>query len=586
MTLLSNLFEPPSKTTTIGRPTEHTELLTTTTNHPHPPPHRMMMMIRHDSEFSIDSNYDAPSSSSKEEDEKDGRECTFRLNPWQGAVLLTAECLGTGLLALPGNISTLGSAFGFFFLLLQLPVSLYAGTIFHWTATLVEQQQDWENRLYQEALQQGKIRKPVATKEFSTSTTVQPPHDDANSTDYREINQNTVSSILSLLSQPQKPPPSHDEENDDDDEWIDIRPVTAVSGEKLHHDTATHDYIGFTQALFDNKKATRIVRIIYYLNIFLVLGNYVLVMSHSLQAVFVQLCLPAAGLYACLCMWGVSQLRTMARLGRTASGLSLLALLVVVVQCLWAIHNRAPMHGMDVTNTTTVDFASTSNRTSTNTATWLRKFSALGSIGFAVGSQKLFLNIRHELAHRPRAPQSLALSLSIFGTFYVVLVLMAGPDPPAFLLDAIPVGTLSKRIAGLLLYAHIVVSYAINSQALCSSLDRAYWRLVERSPTIRWMIWTTLLSVLAYTVANAIPFFSDLVSFIGAITSVPLTLLFPALFWRKINGWALFGLTLDWSCALTYFSLVFMITATAGSVYSIQKDWSHHGAPFSCQLLS
>jgi amino acid permease len=553
MTSLLHIFEPPSdhptnnasKNRTIVK-NEQTQLLPTnlTSN----------VLIRHDSEFSIDSNYS-----------QGNDDASHLLNVAQGAILLTAECLGTGLLALPGNIATLGSLLGFFFLLLQLPINLYAGTILHWTALDVEKQHELENRWYQESLQQGKIAKTSFVEKSPKSDDISRPQPKvSDDIDYQEINQNTANSIMSLLSQQQQ----------NDPEWINIRPLTAFTGEKLHHDTATHDFIGFTQALFDHKTATKIVRVIYYTNIFLVLGNYVLVMSHALQAVFVQLCLPMAGVCACLCMLGVSQLRTMARLGRTASLLSLFALLVVVAQCLYAIHDP-PSSWLHPD----VSIPATSTVTS-----WLRKFSALGSIGFAVGSQKLFLNIRHELVDRQRAPQSLALSLSSFGTFYVILVLLAGPNPPAFLLDAIPVGTLSKRIAGLLLYAHIVVSYAINSQALCSSLDRAYWRLLEQSPTIRWMMWTVLIAVLSYTVANAIPFFSDLVSFIGAITSVPLTLLLPAVFWRKRNGLAPFGLSFDWSCALTYFSLVFMITATAGSVYSIQQDWSKHGAPFSCQL--
>ncbi|GAX11286.1 hypothetical protein FisN_7Lh392 [Fistulifera solaris] len=464
MTSLLDIFEPPKDHHPTKNASNHPSNVTTNEQTQLLPTNLTSnVLIRHDSEFSIDSNY-SPGNN----------DASRLLNVGQGALLLTAECLGTGLLALPGNIATLGNFWGFFFLVMQLPINLYAGTILHWTALDVEQQHELENRWYQESLQQGKIAKTACLEKNTQSEVIQSKI--ADDTDYREINQNTANSILSLLSQQQQ---------QSDPEWVDLLPLTACTGEKLHHDTATHDFIGFTQALFDHKRATRMVRIIYYSNIFLVLGNYVLVMSHALQAVFVRLCLPMAGLCACLCMLGVSQLRTMARLGRTASLLSLLALLVVVVQCIHAIHFSASskIH-------TDMSLPATSTVTS-----WLRKFSALGSIGFAVGSQKLFLNIRHELVDRQRAPQSLALSLS-----------------------------------------------------------------------------------------NAIPFFSDLVSFIGAITSVPLTLLLPAVFWRKRHGLALFRLSLDWSCALTYFSLVFMITATAGSVYSIQQDWSKHGAPFSCQL--
>jgi amino acid permease len=203
---------------------------------------------------------------------------------------------------------------------------------------------------------------------------------------------------------------------------------------------------------------------------------------------------------------------------------------------------------------------------------------------------QLFLNIRHELGDRKAAPRSLAMSLTAFGTFYVIIVFAAGPRPPAFLFDAIPAG-LNRRIAGLLLWAHVVVSYAINSQAICSSMDRliGYRRGTStNSATLtssqRWLILTCLMAAAAYTVANAIPFFQDLVALIGALTSVPLTLLLPAVFWRKFMAVPIWKPTLDSLCSysLLVFAVVFMVAATVGSVYSIQQDWSTHGPPFSC----
>jgi hypothetical protein len=46
--------------------------------------------------------------------------------------------------------------------------------------------------------------------------------------------------------------------------------------------------------------------------------------------------------------------------------------------------------------------------------------------GFAVASQKLLLNIRHEMKHREESPRSLGIALSLFGTFYVAICLLAG----------------------------------------------------------------------------------------------------------------------------------------------------------------
>ena len=115
----------------------------------------------------------------------------------------------------------------------------------------------------------------------------------------------------------------------------------ATSTTATHH---TFDFISITSHLFDNPMSsndsvshelrattsksnssmTRFVMIIYYTNIFLVLGNYILVMSHAVSAMFGDtVCLPIAGVIASVLMVGVSQLRTMSSLGRGVSVASL-----------------------------------------------------------------------------------------------------------------------------------------------------------------------------------------------------------------------------------------------------------------------
>ena len=55
-----------------------------------------------------------------------------------GAALIMADCLGTGILALPADIHVLGLGVGLAFLILNLPINLYAGTILSRSATWVE----------------------------------------------------------------------------------------------------------------------------------------------------------------------------------------------------------------------------------------------------------------------------------------------------------------------------------------------------------------------------------------------------------------------------------------------------------------
>ena len=506
------------------------------------------VLLRHDSDFSVASEYHDGSPND--------------LTVWQGATLLTAECLGTGLLALPGDIQVLGFWPGVLFLMINIPINLAAGTLLSASASFVEDRQKMEDRLFQAAL---------------NADTWDP--DDAEQ-DYRALNELTAESAFTVDTAAGNTVHTH-----------------------LHHDTATYDFIGMTTALFrNNKRVVRQVQGMYYANLFLVLGNYILVMSHAVVAASGErLCLPTAGLLASVGMFAVAQLRTMARLGRTASIVSLMALLVVVIQCLVAARSYHPPasdhpNHEDGTNATMLSNTTTQLTTSLSsnasffiaTTALLKKFSALGSIGFAVGSQKLLLNIRHELQDRKQAPRTLFYGLMAFGSVYILIILLAGPRPPSFLFDAIPPGSWNRRIAGILLWGHVMVSYAINSQAICASLERLVsprisW-LHSRAPTIRWLMLTGFLAVLAYTVANSIPFFDDLVALIGALTSVPLTLLLPALFWRKQGHYPLWTPTWDslpsWS--LLMYATLFMVTASVGSLWSIRQDWASHGAPFSC----
>jgi len=146
--------------------------------------------------------------------------------------------------------------------------------------------------------------------------------------------------------------------------------------------------------------------------------SYILVMSHAVAAMVGEdrICLPIAGVLASTLMFALCQIRTMANLGRGATIVSLSSLTIVVVQCLLA-HNNA-QQAKDES-----DYVPPPE-----SVTILRQLSSIASIGFAVGSQKLFLNIRHEMRHREESPKSLGVALTVFGSVYVAICLFAGPS--------------------------------------------------------------------------------------------------------------------------------------------------------------
>lgn len=70
----------------------------------------------------------------------------------------------------------------------------------------------------------------------------------------------------------------------------------------------------------------------------------------------------------------------------------------------------------------------------------------------------------------------------------------------------------------------------------------------------------------------------------GALTSIPLTLLLPGIFYRRVQMVPLCFPTLHskLSFSLVVFSFVFMIVGLLGAVGSIAVDWKHHEGPFAC----
>ena len=134
-------------------------------------------------------------------------------------------------------------------------------------------------------------------------------------------------------------------------------------------------------------------------------------------------------------MLGLTQLRTMARLGQTVSVLSLMAIVAVVLTCLYYLHVD-PQQPHQSTGSSSGESVSV-----------FRKLSALGSIGFAMGSQKLFLNIRHDLSRRDDGPTVLGASLvaMVLGVPCPSLLLSRTRSTRRSLFDAIPSGSLGPR---------------------------------------------------------------------------------------------------------------------------------------------
>jgi hypothetical protein len=171
----------------------------------------------------------------------------------QGAALLTADCLGTGLLALPQDVQVLGKVIGLGFLILNLPINLYAGTILSWAADHVDDKEtqldsvdiDTESTVVTTVDRDGLVR---VVEERTTYDSI-PSFD-------------TTNESSSRTDESAKTPPS------------DSTSEQGEHADHAHHDSATLDYIVLTHKLFPHAShAGQIVMMFYYTNIFLVLGE-------------------------------------------------------------------------------------------------------------------------------------------------------------------------------------------------------------------------------------------------------------------------------------------------------------------------
>ena len=340
------------------------------------------------------------------------------------------------------------------------------------------------------------------------------------------------------------------------------------------------DYASLAAELFGPAgRVTKATSFFYYLSVFLQMANYLIVLSHTLQAVLAgafPLCRPWAGVLSAAITFLLNQLPSMAALGRGPATASVVAVVTVAILCV------TPPLADDIVPAAHAQHGSGAERVLTVSA-------AIGGITFAVSPTLVMLNSRHAMARPEQLPTALLLGVGSYTLAFFSLVLCAGEAPPAFLFDLIPEGP-RRRVTSSLLFAHVAVSYAISSVALCSAADRHLARrhggCLYSSRRARWAALTTGAMVAAWLVANAAPFFDGLVELIGSICLTSFFL--PALLCRKahdVSKWPLGRAERAMTAGLMVMAIVLTTSGLTGAVVGIAKDWKGYGPPFACHAL-
>eukprot|EP00947_MAST-08B_sp_MAST-8B-sp1_P005321 g5321.t1 len=168
-------------------------------------------------------------------------------------------------------------------------------------------------------------------------------------------------------------------------------------------------------------------------------------------------------------------------------------------------------------------------------------YGAASSFIFAYQGQSMFLEIMREMKQPSMFSVSVTTANSLMGTVYLATSVVAyqfrGDAVKSFLPDSVTSQPIRCAV-GLLLTYHIVVGYLLTNQPLASALHATLFPSTAGEFTswrgrCHWFAITGVTLVLAFFLANLIPFFTDFQNIIGSALGAPILFGWPAFFFPR-----------------------------------------------------
>jgi len=177
------------------------------------------------------------------------------------------------------------------------------------------------------------------------------------------------------------------------------------------------------------------------------------------------------------------------------------------------------------------------------------------------------------------------LFVGIVGYYYV------GSSATGMIGDSVPFGISFRIIAACLLF-HMLVTYMVKGTVMCRFMNSWFdTSFHEKNDFATWLVWACIvLSVLSlsFVVAQSVPFFTDLVDFLGAFTAPVCCYIMPILVflrWYQDFGQKDFQISIIEWCVLVSelcLSVILMVMGTFYTVNHITHHWETYGYPFAC----
>ncbi|KAK2445088.1 amino acid permease [Trifolium repens] len=224
-------------------------------------------------------------------------------------------------------------------------------------------------------------------------------------------------------------------------------------------------------------------------------------------------------------------------------------------------------------------------------------FQALGDIAFAYSYSQILIEIQDTIKNPPSEVKTMKnatkVSVVVTTTFYLLCGCMGyaafGADAPGNLLTGFttynPAWVIDLANAAVVI--HLVGAYQVYVQPVFAFIEKAVakrWpktKVEHKIPipgfsyynlNLFRLVWRTIFVIITTFVAMLIPFFNDVLGFLGAVGFWPLTVFYPVEMYikqKKIPKWGT-----KWICLQSISLICFIISALAavGSLTSIGLD--------------
>lgn len=329
-----------------------------------------------------------------------------------------------------------------------------------------------------------------------------------------------------------------------------------------------------------------IAAISQYTYLVLTCGLYVLLASKSLQYMLYDydLCQPVAGAIVVAAWVLPSQLRNLHEISFIAV-LSFIAICGYLIICVQQMSTEGPEPGSKMT---TIGVAPDTD--------YNNFMSACMGIVFAFSGLEVYLEFIAEMRNPADFYKSLRFSFGVIGGVYLAVTSyvywLYGQDTPTVITAVVKEG-MPLRIANAMLLVHLVATYLIKQQVVIRAVQMAVSphnaNSASCSARLQWLLFSCILLAVSWLLANAIPFFTDFCSLLGAFMDTTLCIILPVAIALKASSLSFMKLgivEIPFLKFILVFGVIFAVCGIVGTCNQLFEHWAEFGSPFSCLTIS